>query len=103
MHGIGLDTNIHSVDILSFFAPPDFRSCLYGVVPKGLLALPGSLYKEVAKTTSGTLCVSLRETNRQNKKSSFEKHCILDLECRILSKEPSDSCILYFKVIFHGK
>ena len=55
MHGIGLDTNIHSVDILSFFAPPDFRSCLYGVVPKGLLALPGSLYKEVAKTTSGTL------------------------------------------------
>ena len=29
-------------------------SC-YGVVPKGLLTFLGSLYKEVAKTTSGTL------------------------------------------------
>ena len=28
---------------------------LYGVVPKGLLTFLGSLYKEVAKTTSGTL------------------------------------------------
>ena len=27
----------------------------YGVVPKGLLTFLGSLYKEVAKTTSGTL------------------------------------------------
>ena len=28
---------------------------VYGVVPKGLLTFLGSLYKEVAKTTSGTL------------------------------------------------
>ena len=27
----------------------------YGVAPKGLLTFLGSLYKEVAKTTSGTL------------------------------------------------
>ena len=47
--------------------------------------------------------VSLRETNRQKKFYSFEKHCVLDLECRILSQEPSESCILYFNVIFHGK
>ena len=47
--------------------------------------------------------ISLRETNRQKKNSSFEKHCVLDLECRILSQEPSDSCILYFNVIVHGK
>ena len=26
---------------------------IYGVVPKGLITFPGSLYKEVAKTTSG--------------------------------------------------
>ena len=28
---------------------------VYGVVPKGLLTFLGSLYKEVVKTTSGTL------------------------------------------------
>ena len=31
---------------------------LYGVVPKGLLTLRGSLYNEDAKTTSGTLVYS---------------------------------------------
>ena len=73
----------------------------YGVVPKGLTFL-GSLYKEVAKTTSGTLVYRFeRQTAR--KKSSFEKHCVFDLECRILAQEPSDSRILYFNVIFHGK
>ena len=30
-------------------------SCVYGVVPKGLLTFLGSLYKEVAKTAPGTL------------------------------------------------
>ena len=35
--------------------------------------------------------------------SSFEKHCVLDLVKRVLSQEPSDSCILYFNVEFHGK
>ena len=74
----------------------------YGVVPKGLLTFLGSLYKEVAKTTSGTLVYRFeRQTAR--KISSFEKHCVLDLECRILSQEPSYSCILYFNVVFHGK
>ena len=74
----------------------------YGVVPKGLLAFLGSLYKEVAKTASGTWCIASRDKPPE-KKSSFEKHCVLDLECRILSQEPSDSCILYFSVIFYGK
>ena len=36
----------------------------YGVVPKGLLTFLGRLYKEVAKTASGTFSVSLRESNR---------------------------------------
>ena len=72
-----------------------------GVVPKGLFTFLGSLYKEVAKTTSGTLlCRVERQTAR---KKSFEKHCVLDLKCRILSLEPSDKYILYFDVIFHGK
>ena len=30
------------------------QHCVYGVVPKRLLTFLGSLYKEVAKTTSGT-------------------------------------------------
>ena len=78
------------------------RRKIYGVVPKWLLTFLGSLYKEVAKTTSGTLVYRFeRQTHR--KKPSFEKHCVLDLECRILSQEPSDSCILYFNVILHGK
>ena len=71
----------------------------YGVVPKGLLTFLGSIYNEVAKTTSGTLVYRLgRKTARKN--SSLEKHGVLDLECRILSQEPSDSCILYFNVYF---
>ena len=75
---------------------------LYGVVPKGLTFL-GSLYKEVAKTTPGTLVYRFeRQTTRKNI-SSFQKHCVLYLECRILSQEPASSFILYFNVIFHGK
>ena len=74
----------------------------YGVVPKRLLTFLGSLYKEVAKTTSKTLMYRFeRQTARKN--SSFEKHSVLDLECRILSQEPSGSCILWFKVTFLGK
>ena len=62
------------------------------MVPKGLFTFLDSLYKEVAKTTSGTLVYRFeRQTAR--KISSFEKHCVLDLECRILSQEISDSCI----------
>ena len=63
------------------------------MVPKGLLTFLGSQEFGVLP----------QETNRQGKKkkSSFEKHSFLDLECRILSQEPSDSCILYFNVIFH--
>ena len=74
----------------------------YGVVPKGLLTLLGSLYKEVAKTTSGTLMS--RSTDKLPEKNlPSKKHCVLDLERRILSQEPSDSYILYFNVLFHGK
>ena len=82
----------------------------YGVVTKGLLTFLGSLYKEVATTASGTLVYcfeferqTARKRKRRRKKSSIEKHCVLDLECRILSQEPSDSCILYCNAIFHGK
>ena len=71
---------------------------VYGLVPKGLFTFLGSLYKEGAKTTY----ISLRETNRQ-KKILPSKNSVLNLECRILSQELSDSCILYFNVIFHGK
>ena len=63
-------------------------------------------WKEVAKTTSGTSVYRFEKTNRQKKKekkSSFEKHCVFDLECRILYQKPSDSCVLYFNVIFHGE
>ena len=79
-------------------------SCV--VVPKGLLTFLGSLYEEIAKTTFGTLVYRFeRQTARKKKKkkSYLEKHCVVDLECRILSQEPSDSCILYFDVIFYGK
>ena len=78
-------------------------TCTYGVVAKGLLTFLGSFYKEVAKTTPGTLVYHFeRQTARRNI-SSFQKHCVFNLECRILSQEPSHSFILYFKVIFHGK
>ena len=77
--------------------------CDYGVVPEGLLTFLGSLYNEVAKTTSGTLVYRFESQTARNVFSSFEKHCFLELECRIVSQEPSDSCILYFNVIFHGK
>ena len=66
---------------------------VYRVVPNGLLTFLGSLYKEVTKTTSRTLVYHFER----------EKHCVLDLECGIISQELSDSCILYFNVIFQGK
>ena len=76
---------------------------VYGVVPEGLLTFLGSLYKEGAKTTPGTL-VYLFERQRPEKNiSSFQKHGVLNLECRILSQKPSDSFILHFNVIFHEK
>ena len=76
---------------------------LYGVVLKGLLTFLGSLYKEVAKTTPGTLVYRFERQTARKKKKSFQKHCVLNLECRILSQERSNSFILYFNVIFHGK
>ena len=57
------------------------------MVPKGFLTFLGSLYKEVAKTTSGTLVYRFeRQTARKKNISSFQKHRVLDLECRILSQ-----------------
>ena len=81
------------------------RGQQYGVVPKGLLTFLGSPYKEVAKTTSGTLVYHFKRqtASKKKKNSSFEKHSVLNLERRTLSQEPSDSCFLYFNVIFHGK
>ena len=75
----------------------------YGVVPKGLLTFFGSLHKEVAKTTSGTSVYCFDRLAARFFFSFVEKHCVLDLECRILPQEISDSCILYFNVIFHEK
>ena len=76
----------------------------YGVVPKRWLTFPGSFYKEVAKTTSGALVYRFeRQTSKKNKFFLRKKHSVLELECRILSQESSDSCILYFDIIFHGK
>ena len=44
----------------------DFNPATYGVVPKGLLTFLGSFYKEVAKTTSGTLVYRFeRQTSRK--------------------------------------
>ena len=60
----------------------------YGVVPKELLTFLDSLYKEGAKTTSGTLVYRFeRRTARKKSISSFQKHRVLNLECRILSQE----------------
>ena len=74
------------------------------MVPKGFLTFLGSLYKEVAKTTFGTLVYRFeRQTARKKEKKIPAKNIVLDLECRVLSQEPSDSCILYFNVIFYEK
>ena len=75
----------------------------YGVVQNGLLTFLGSLYKEVAKLLPEFWCIASRDKPPEKNISSFKKHCVLDLECRILSQEPSDRCILYCNVIFHGK
>ena len=58
----------------------------YGVVPKGLSIFLGSLYKEVAKTTSGT---SLYRFERQTARKMFlpSQNTVLDLECRIFISE----------------
>ena len=78
---------------------------VYRVVPKGLLTFLGSLYKEGAKTTPGTLVYHFeRQTAKTNKQTKIlpSKNSVLNLECRILSQEPSDSFILYLNFIFHG-
>ena len=53
----------------------------YEVVPKGLLTFLDSLYKEGAKTTSGTFMYRFEKQTawkKEKKKSSFEKNCVLD-------------------------
>ena len=71
---------------------------------KKLLTFLGSLYKKkLRKQLPELWYISSRDRPPGKNISSFEKHWVLDLQCRILSQEPSDSCILYFSVIFHGK
>ena len=53
------------------------------MVPKVLTFL-GSLYKEVAKTASGTLVYRFERQTASKNISSFEKHDVFDLEYRIL-------------------
>ena len=68
--------------------PPKSPAQAYGVVPKELLTFLGSLYKESVITTSGTLVYHFeRQTARKKNISSFQKHSVLNLECRILSQE----------------
>ena len=95
---------IHTVANTTLFIPEfaPLHHDDYDVVPKEWLTFLGSLYKGGAKTTPGTL-VSRFERKTARKKKSFQKHYVLNLECRILPQEPSDSLILYFNVIFHGK
>ena len=45
-----------------------------GVVQKGLLTFLGSLHKEVAKTTSGTLVYRFERQTARKKISFFQKH-----------------------------
>ena len=88
----------------SLFPPPSkHHSGRVWSDSKGLLTFLGSLYKEVAKPTPGTLVYLFERQTARILFSSFQKHCVLNLECKILSQEPSDSFILYFNVTFHGK
>ena len=70
---------------------------------KRVVNFPCSLYKKGVKTTPGTWYIALRDKPPEKNISSFQKHFVLNLECRILFQVPSDSFILYFNVIFHGK
>ena len=74
---------------------------------KRVVNFPWKSLQRSRENYSRNFGLSLRETNRlkkkKKKKSSFQNHSVLDLECRILSQEPSDSFILYFNAIFHGK
>ena len=47
----------------------------YGVIPKGLLTLLGSLYKKGVKTTPGTWYIALRDKPPEKNISSFQKLC----------------------------
>ena len=60
----------NKAELLSDFVDwSDLTQC-YGVVPKGLLTFLGSLYEEVAKTTSGTLVYRFeRQTAKKKKKT----------------------------------
>ena len=54
--------------------------CVYrhvsGAVPKGLLTFLGSLYKEVAKTTPGTLVCRLERQTARKKKNLPSKNTV---------------------------
>ena len=52
----------------------------YGVVPKGLLTFLGSLSKEGAKTTSGTLVYRFERQTSRKKFLPSKKRCVLNLE-----------------------
>ena len=58
------------------------------MVPKGLLTFLGSLYKEGAKTTPGTMVCRFERQTARKKVYFFQKHCVLDLECRFYLRNP---------------
>ena len=71
---------------------------------KGFVNFPWQSLQRSRENYFRNFGILLRETNHQKKKKkSCENHCVLDLECRILSQEPSDSCILCFNAIFYEK
>ena len=70
------------------------RAEFYGVVPKGSSIFLGSLYKELWH---------IAPRDKPPEKKIPSRNTVFLEGCRILSQEHSDSCILYFNVIFHGK
>ena len=70
---------------------------------KGCLLSLVVFTKKSQKLPPELWCIASRDKPPAKKNFFLRKHCVHDSECKILSQEPSDSCILYFNVIFHGK
>ena len=75
------------------------------MVSKGLLTFLGSLYKEVSKTTTGTLVYRFERQTRKKKKIVLPlKNTVSSTKAAgFLPQGPSDSSSLFLNVIFQGK
>ena len=77
---------------------------VYGGVPKGLLTLLGSLYKEVAKTTSATLVFRFERQTARKKIFLLSKNTVFstyNIGFYLRNLQIASVCI--FSVVFHGK